>query len=141
MMLGDTNVTDYKSISMDWAGGGVVSTTEDLLKLGQGIFQYKIINKTSFSNVLNSLDYKFMDGITYRNGIMEVEFGKMSMLMPNTPKLIGHSGLLGTLLFYSMDYDAYIIGNIGSTDDVGDSFEMMFWTMQYLKEIKELKSK
>ena len=31
MMLRDKNVTGFKSISEDWAGGGLISTTEDLL--------------------------------------------------------------------------------------------------------------
>ena len=80
-----------------------------------------------------------MDGIYYGLGLMTVRFGDMSFLMPKTPDLHGHSGLLSTLLFYSPDYDSYVIANLGSTEDVGDSFEMMFWIMQYLKEIKKIK--
>ncbi|MBP7283812.1 MAG: beta-lactamase family protein [Leptospiraceae bacterium] len=139
MMLGNKNVTDYKSISSDWAGGGIISTTEDLLLFHQALIAGKLISRDTYNSLMGV--NKFMDGIYYGVGLMTVRFGDMSFLMPKTPDLHGHSGLLSTLLFYSPEYDAYIIANMGSTEDVGDSFEMMFWIMQYLKEIKNLKNK
>ena len=137
MMLGDKDVTTYKSISADWAGGGIISTTEDLLLFHKAFITGKIVANKSYLSLIGT--NKFMDGIYYGLGLMTVRFGDMSFLMPKTPDLHGHSGLLSTLLFYSPDYDSYVIANLGSTEDVGDSFEMMFWIMQYLKEIKKIK--
>ncbi len=137
MMLGKTNVTRYKSISADWAGGGIISTTEDLL-----LFQKALINGKLLSNPKTYFSWtgknRFMDGIYYGTGLMTVRFGDMFFLMPNTPDLHGHSGLLSTQFFYSPEYDAHIILNLGSTEDVGDSFELMFWILQDLKEVQGL---
>jgi len=138
MMLGAQDVTTYKSISADWAGGGIISTTEDLLLFHKAFITGKIVANKSYLSLIGT--NQFMDGIYYGLGVMTVRFGDMSFVMPKTPDLHGHSGLLSTLLFYSPDYDSYIIANLGSTDDVGDSFEMMFWIMQYLKEMTNLKS-
>lgn len=138
MMLGSQDVTTYKSISADWAGGGIISTTEDLLLFHKAFINGKLVANKGYISLIGT--NQFMDGIYYGLGLMTVRFGDMSLVMPKTPDLHGHSGLLSTLLFYSPDYDAYIIANLGSTDDVGDSFEMMFWIMQYLKEMKNLKS-
>jgi D-alanyl-D-alanine carboxypeptidase len=137
MMLGSKNVTNYKSISADWAGGGIVSTTQELLIFYKALLNGKLISKENYHSLRGK--NKFLDGIYYGKGLMTVRFQDMSFLMPKTPDLYGHSGLLGTLLFYSPEYDSYIIANLGSTEDVGDSFEMMFWIMQELKEIKNLK--
>jgi D-alanyl-D-alanine carboxypeptidase len=137
MMLRDKNVTGFKSLSADWAGGGLISTTEDLLLFHKALINGKLITKTTYLSLVGK--NKFMDGIYYGQGLMTVRFGDMSFLMPNTPDLHGHSGLLSTLLFYSPDYDSHIIINLGSTEDVGDSFELMFWIMQDLKQMYNLK--
>ena len=136
MMLGDKNVTGFKSISADWAGGGLISTTEDLLLFQKALLNGKLVPNKTYLSLMGK--NKFMDGIYYGQGLMTVRFGDMSFLMPITPDSHGHSGLLSTLLFYSPDYDSHIIVNLGSTEDVGDTFELMFWIMQDLKEIKNL---
>ncbi len=137
MMLRDKNVTGFKSLSADWAGGGLISTTEDLLLFHQALIEGKLIQKKTYLSLAGN--HKFMNGIYYGQGLMTVRFGDMSFLMPGTPDLHGHSGLLSTLLFYSPDYDSHIIVNLGSTEDVGDSFELMFWIMQDLKQMYSLK--
>ncbi|MBK8396409.1 MAG: beta-lactamase family protein [Leptospiraceae bacterium] len=139
MMLGNTDVTNFKSISADWAGGGIISTTEDLFLFQDAFIKGKLVSNNTYLSMIGK--NKFMDGIYYGYGLMTVRFKDMSFFIPQTPDLHGHSGLLGTVLFYSPDYDAHIIANLGSTDDVGDSFEMMIWIMQTLKEIKNLQKK
>jgi D-alanyl-D-alanine carboxypeptidase len=136
MMLGDINVTDFKSISCDWAGGGIISTTEDLLIFQKALVQGKLIPIPTLESMRGTNE--FMDGILYGYGMMTIDFGKMSVLIPSTPYLYGHSGILGTLLFYSPDYDTHIIINLGSTEDVGATFELMFWIMNSIKDIDDL---
>ncbi len=138
MMLENIDVTNYKSISADWAGGGIISTTEDLFLFQKALLEGKLISISNYQALKGK--NVFMDGIRYGKGFMTVKFGEMSFFMPNAPDLHGHSGLLGTQLFYSPEYDAHIILNIGSTDDVGDSFELMFWIMQDLKELQKTKA-
>lgn len=138
MMLGNADVTDYRSVSADWSGGGIVSTTEDLLLFHRALVKGQLVSEKTYAAMRGQ--HKFMDGIYYGSGLMTVKFGDMSFLMPQTADLHGHSGLLSTLLFYSPDYDAHIIVNLGSTEDVDSTFEMMFWITQTLKEIHELRS-
>lgn len=137
MMLGDNDVTQFASVSADWAGGGIITTTEDLLLFHRALVTGKILSPGTYESMQGTA--KFMDGIRYGLGMMTVKFGEMSILIPKTPDLHGHSGLLSTLMFYSPDYDAHIIANLGSSEDVGDTFEMAFWIMRTLKEIQELK--
>lgn len=137
MMLGAKDVTRFRSVSADWAGGGIITTTEDLLLFQRALASGKLVSQRTYESMKGAA--KFIDGIHYGFGLMTVKYGEMSVLMPKTPDLHGHSGLLSTLMFYSPDYDTHIIANLGSTEDIGDTFEMMFWLMRTIKEIHELK--
>ena len=137
MFLGDTEVTQFKSVSADWSGGGLISTTEDLLLFQKALVSGKLVSSKTYESMKG--EYQFMDGIYYGLGLMTVRFGDMLFLMAGTPELHGHSGLLSTLTFYAPAYDAHIIANFGSTEDVSASFEMMFHLMRILKEVNELK--
>jgi D-alanyl-D-alanine carboxypeptidase len=138
MFLGDVDVTKFKSVSMDWAGGGIVSTNQDLFKFQKALWNGDLIPL----DVVNSWkgNNKFHEGIYYGTGLMTVRFGDMLFIMKGTPDLYGHSGLLSTLMFYSPDYDLHIISNFGSTDSVSKSFEMMFFLMRDMKDIVSLQA-
>jgi D-alanyl-D-alanine carboxypeptidase len=136
MMLGNKEVTNFKSLSADWSGGGIISTVDDLLKLHKAFIEGRLFTKINYLKL--SGENKFHNGIFYGKGLMTIKYGEMFFLMPDLPFLYGHSGLLGTLLFYTPEYDSYIILNLGSTADVSKSFEFMFRLMMILKDIKNL---
>lgn len=137
IMLGNIDVTNFTSVSADWAGGGAITTTADLLLFHRALVTGKTLSPGTYESLKGTA--KFLDGIHYGYGMMTIRFGEMSVLMPKTPDLHGHSGLLSTLLFYSPEYDTHIIANLGSTVDIADTFEMMFWFMRTLQEINALK--
>lgn len=133
MYLGNQEVTHFKSISADWAGGGLISNTEDLLKFQKALVSGQLISSKVYEEMKGS--YQFHDGIRYGLGLMTVDYGDMLFLMKGTPPLYGHSGLLSTLCFYAPEYDAHIIANFGSTKHIDDAFEMMFHLMRILKDV------
>jgi CubicO group peptidase (beta-lactamase class C family) len=45
IFVGDTNVTQYRSLSVDYAGGGIVATSEDLLRFMKAIVKSEIIKE------------------------------------------------------------------------------------------------
>ncbi len=137
MFLGEKDVTGFKSISMDWAGGGLISTTEDLFRFQKALVEGKIISKENLKSMEGSEHFHAM--IYYGKGLMSLKFNEISFLIPKLPVLIGHSGLLSTLMFYIPEYDTHIIANFGSTGDVEKSFEMLVWITLTLKEIDSLK--
>lgn len=47
--LGDYEVSTYRSISVDWAGGGIVSTTEDLLRFHETLVNHTLISEQTFA--------------------------------------------------------------------------------------------
>lgn len=139
MFLEDKEVTGFKSLSLDWAGGGLVSTIEDLLKFQESLIEGKIISKKNYESMKGN--DKFLDMIFYGKGLMTLKLNELSFLLPKIPELHGHSGLLSTFMFYIPEYDTHIIANFGSTGDIEKSFEMFIWICLNLKEINELNIK
>lgn len=137
MMLGNLDVTNYKSISADWTGGGIISTTEDLLLFQKALLEGKIITKQNYIAMRGK--NKFHKGIYYGLGLMTIKFGDMLFIMAGTPDFHGHSGLLSTVMFYSPELDTHIIANLGSTEDVPKSFEMIYWISSIIKDLEKLK--
>lgn len=133
VMLGDQDATRWRSVSCDWAGGGLVSTTEDLLRFHQALRSGRLISQATLRQLSGA--HEFRDGIYYGRGYMTVRFGDMLFLMAGTPELYGHSGILATHMFYAPEYDAHIIANFGSSDDIGASFELLFRVMQALGDL------
>jgi len=133
--LGKTNVSEFKSLSVDWAGGGVISTTKDLISFSRALQSGQIISQQSLESMKGRK--KFMGGIFYGLGLMTLDFGDMLFLMMGTPIAHGHSGVLGTHVFYSPELDAHIAMSFGSSDDVGKSFEYMYYLLTSLKKIQK----
>ncbi|PJE01298.1 MAG: hypothetical protein CK427_11265 [Leptospira sp.] len=139
IFLMNQDVTNFQSISADWAGGGLISTTEDLLKFMKALTSSKIISKESYNSMKGN--YKFLDGIQYGYGLMNVKFGEMSILIPNIANLEGHSGILGTHLFYIPEFDTTIVANFGSSEDIDSSYEMLYWILSELQSINTIHQK
>lgn len=136
MMLGKDDATTWKSASCDWAGGGIVSTTEDLLLFSRALHEGRLLKPATLAGMQGT--GRFMDGIHYGKGLMRVRFGDMLFLMAGTPDLLGHSGILSTHMFYVPAYDAHILLNMGSSEDIGKSYELLFRIMQGLADLQKL---
>jgi len=58
--------------------------------------------------------------------------------MKGTPELYGHSGILATQVFYCPEYDLHIILNLSSNEALEDSFKLLFFILNDIKEIQTL---
>lgn len=135
ILFSKKDVTYFKSVSLDWAGGGLITTTEDLLIFHKALREGKILSEKTVSELPGN--FEFHTGIYYGNGYMRVKFGDMLFLMAGTPELYGHSGILSTHMFYSPKYDTHIIMNLGSADAVDKSFELLFRIMLALRNLDQ----
>lgn len=133
--LGDVNIIDFQSLSIDWAGGGIVSTAKDLAIFVRALNNNEIINQRTL-NTLYKFDYKFMTGIHYGYGFMEYHFGEFFPTLESLPNFTGHMGILGTQLFYSKSTDTVYISSFGSTDFVTGSVQTMIQVLMILDRIE-----
>jgi D-alanyl-D-alanine carboxypeptidase len=129
------NVKDYTSLSIDWSGGGIVSTVKDLSTFVRALNNYEIVSEQTLSS-LYQFDNKFMNGIHYGNGFMQYHFGEFFPLMDSLPKFVGHMGVLGTQMFYDKPTDTVYISSFGSTDYTSGSVKTMMTIIGMLERVE-----
>ena len=131
--LGEQNVTTFKSISVDWAGGGLVSTTEDLLLFIQALKNNTLINEATFDRMKNWA--RFAKGIDYGYGLMSFRFNDMFFLLSNKNNMWGNSGSIGSFMYYVPTFDTYIIGTF---NQMGYEKKHVMFMLKVLKILSKL---
>ena len=134
--LGGTNVKDYQSLSIDWAGGGIISTADDLATFVRSLNNDEIVSESTLSRMYQFDDYKFMTGIHYGYGFMEYHFEEFMPTLSSLPNFTGHMGILGTQMFYDKTTDTVYISSCGSTDAPSTSVQDMIKIISMLQRIK-----
>ena len=133
--LDGVNIRDYKSLSIDWAGGGVVSTAADLAVFIRALNNYEIISKSTLDEFYR-FDRKFMNGIHYGLGFMEYHFNEFFPTLGSLPKMRGHMGVLGTQMLYDSETDTVYICSFGSTDYSATSVRSMIKVLSIAMRVK-----
>lgn len=130
--LDKTNVTDFLSVSCDWAGGGIAATPADLATFSVALHTGTLLSQASV-DILTAPRHRFHTGLHYGAGMMEVRFGEFSPFLRRFPRPVGHIGILATHLFYDAENDAHIVLNFGSTREMSRSFRTLIRIEQVLR--------
>ncbi len=125
---------DRNSLSVDWAGGGLISTLKDLTAFSDALHGGKLIADSSYKAMFSDR-HVFEQGIYTGAGGMTLHFEKFFPLL-KLPKINGHIGVLSTHVFYDAISDTHIVMNFGSTDKMVASFTALIEIMNTLGRIK-----
>ncbi|VEF46086.1 beta-lactamase [Bacillus freudenreichii] len=109
LYMHDTDITNNESLSIMYAGGGIVSTTDDLLKFMRALVHYQILKKETIEKMKGDCG-KFFLGIDYGYGLMNIK--TVPVLMPAKYNSWGNAGSTGSFMFYHPETDAYLIGTM-----------------------------
>ena len=120
----DMEISRFESLSCDWAGGGIISTTADLLKFNQALRSGRLVQRSAVET-MDTCTHKFRPGIYYGLGMMEIRFSEFFFLLGRLPKIKGHIGILSTQMFYDPPRDAHIITNFGSNTRMVECFKAL----------------
>ena len=124
------DVSAMNSLSCDWAGGGIVTTTDDLLRfqtaLHAGTFGNLPGEQAGFPN-------KFRRGMHYGFSMMELHFNEFFFLLRGLPNMKGHIGITATHMFYDEVNDVHYTMNLGSDKRMVESFRLLIKIVQILK--------
>ncbi len=130
LLVNGVDVSHAKSLSCDWAGGGVITTTDDLL-----LFQ-QALHAGNFGDILSqqkNFPNKFRPGMHYGFGLMELHFNEFFFLLRGLPRPKGHIGITATHMFYDDVNDVHYIMNFGSDNRMVESFKTFIKIVQTLK--------
>lgn len=132
--LSDAEVGAFSSLSADWAGGGLVSTGEDLLLFQKALWEGRLIQDETFMAMQDWMNES--KGMWYGYGLRRIRFKKLFPTLPDWT-VIGHSGLNGSFMFYCPDLDTYISGTLNQTDQVRVSVTLMVKTLMVVNKVNE----
>ena len=124
------NVTQYRSLSVDYAGGGIVATSEDLQKFMEALVKHVIIREDNFEKMKDWA--KFSIGIDYGYGLMN--FKTIPVLMPVKYNVWGNAGSTGSFMFYHPEMDAYFVGSLNQFGYHSKGVRMMFKMINILSK-------
>ncbi|XCF07270.1 serine hydrolase domain-containing protein [Tamlana crocina] len=109
---GDIELSSFKSLSADWGGGGLVSTTQDLIRFLKAFNEDLIVKKETRYTMQNWV-YETV-GMEYGFGIRKVSFKEK--LNTDDLELIGHTGSTASFLWYCPQLDTYIAGTLNQIE-------------------------
>ena len=119
-------------MSCDWAGGGIVSTPDDLVAFSSALHRGELIAPASLAYLAEPRN-RFRSGIRYGAGTMQVRFDGFSPFLRGLPRPVGHIGVLATHLFHDPVHDAHIVLNFASTREMTRSFRTLIRIEQELQ--------
>ena len=128
----------YKSLSCDFSGGGLSTTTKDLIKFMDNLQNHKLISAESLGK-MTEFDHHYRQGLYYGAGMMQIHFEDFFFLLKSLPRLQGHLGVTGVHAWYNpLTKDSFVI-NVGNTKDMVKSFRLLIKIMQLVKRGKHEK--
>ncbi|MEY8868315.1 serine hydrolase domain-containing protein [Meridianimaribacter flavus] len=106
-------LSSLKSLSTDWGGGGLVSTTHDLITFLKAFNTNAIVKKDTRFAMQNWVTET--KGMEYGLGIRQVSVGELTNTESDL-QLIGHSGSTASFLWYCPQLDTYISGTFNQLE-------------------------
>ncbi len=120
---GDIALSSIQSLSADWGGGGLVSTTQDLIQFLRAFQDDKIVKKETRLAMQHWV--RETKGMEYGFGIRKVSFKN---LFDTDTKLevIGHTGSTASFLWYCPQLDTYIAGTLNQLEASRSTPQLVF---------------
>ncbi|MCC6146692.1 MAG: beta-lactamase family protein [Anaerolineaceae bacterium] len=106
--FGTADIIGYRSLGVDYAGGGITAPLEDLLKFMQALAQGKLLSEPTFLKMDDCIS--FAPGIDYGYGMIKIR--PVPLLMPAKYSCWGNAGLTGAFMFYHPGLDTVMIGSL-----------------------------
>jgi len=107
-----TEVSTFQSVNFDWACGGVVSTSEDLLTFIKALNENALIKATTYKKMKDW--QKESKGMYYGYGLRQFRLKEVFFTLPDEI-ITGNSGSIGSFMYYNPTYDLYLTGSFNQS--------------------------
>lgn len=109
------DLSDKNALSVDWSGGGVVTTMDDLLTFMVALENGTLLSDEVYEQ-MTDFSHPYEKGIYYGMGMMYFDFSELSFLLGSMPDVYGGVGATGSYMLYDSETETYFIANFGSLD-------------------------
>ncbi|EDP94173.1 serine hydrolase [Kordia algicida OT-1] len=125
-------LSSLKSLSADWGGGGLVSTTHDLISFLKAFNQDDIINKETRLDMQHWINET--RGMDYGFGIRQVSIDELTDTETDL-HIIGHSGSTASFLWYCPQLDTYISGTLNQLEASKSAMILVYEILKIIENI------
>ncbi|MFY0593541.1 serine hydrolase domain-containing protein [Roseivirga sp.] len=110
---GPMEISTYRSLSADWAGGAIRSSGKDLNSFLKALVSGEVVSE---ANLEKMKQWTFeSQGTYYGYGLRKWALKELSSDFPEF-SLVGHSGSTGAFMYYCPELDVYLSGTFNNTD-------------------------
>lgn len=132
LYINGVDVHLFKSLSCDFSGGGLSTTTNDLLKFLENLQNHRLISQQSLEQMAG-FNHRYRQGLYYGTGMMQVHFEEFFFPLKNLPRLRGHLGVTGVHAWYDPATKSSFVLNVGNTQDMIRSFKLLIAILQLVQ--------
>ncbi len=111
---GGLDYTGARSVSADWAGGGLTTTVEDLQRFVRAFADDRIFRDPSTRREMLGWRPTGEKGVYYGLGVRRFAPGELGM--PGYGEVWGHTGALGSFALYWPEEEAVLAGTLNQSD-------------------------
>lgn len=126
----DYELSLLKSLSADWGGGGLVSTTHDLITFLRAFNSDKIVKKDTRLAMQDWV--KETKGMDYGYGLRQISLGDLTATNTNL-QLMGHSGSTASFLWFCPQLDIYISGSLNQLEASKSALLMVYDVLKIIE--------
>ncbi len=122
LWIAGTEASGFGSLTCDWAGGGIVTTLDDLTALLGALRDGTLVTPGTWA-AMTTPRHRFRPGIRYGLGAMQLRFEGFMPLLRGLPRPVGHLGVLGVHAFADPASGAVVVLNFHDTREMVASFQ------------------
>jgi len=130
--LGDIDYTTWVSNSSDWAGGGIISTTEDLNRFLRAFENNEIFQNTNTKQQMLNWQNTGETGFYYGFGIALINFEELGL--NGFGEIYGHDGFPQSFMFYWAKKDVTLVGTLNQGSSEYHYQQLILEIINLLKE-------
>ncbi|MCC6458161.1 MAG: serine hydrolase [Caldilineaceae bacterium] len=112
--LGNLNTAHTPILTLDWAGGGLATTTADLHLMLRSLLHGQPVDLERFQ--AEWTENAIASGVDYGYGLWCIRPAGLFFLFRGYPDIYGVSGSSGSFLYWIPEYDAVISGTLNQLD-------------------------
>lgn len=110
---GEAQVTGTAALSSDQAGGGLVTTAQDLVRFMRAIEQGHPVGRSAFEPYTSDA---IVRGVDYGLGMWRIRPFRLTWGLARVPDLYGASGVTGSFAYVVPAYGATIVGTFNQSE-------------------------
>lgn len=137
LIINGQDIHLFRSLSCDFAGGGLSTTAGDLIRFLSCLYQGQLLGQESLQQMA-VFKHKYHRGLHYGLGMMQVRFREFFFLLKNLPDLQGHWGMTGVHACYDPRTGASFALNVGNDKDMAKSFKLLIQILRLLESERHL---